>query len=114
MHTAGGHIFDNGNKRLGVLAVDQFLLFNGVYLFLQPEEMKVLAERAADRTTLGISYDEMSAEVSTAFRNSALFRTFRTLDPKLYRLLLNARKSIETHPLMQPGAIPEQAALRGR
>jgi death-on-curing protein len=31
---AGGHIFSNGNKRTAVLALDQFLIANSIYLVL--------------------------------------------------------------------------------
>jgi hypothetical protein len=73
LHIAGGHLFDNGNKRTGVLALDQFLLFNGYFLFLPEPKITALAERTADRRGLRISDEEMLIELRhTIESNSAL------------------------------------------
>jgi prophage maintenance system killer protein len=110
LHTAGGHIFDNGNKRTGVLALDQLLLLNGYFLFLPEPKMTALAERTADRRRLKISDDEMLIELrQTIESNSAPFSQFRKVDPTLYRRLLKVRKRIQEHRLNQPGQRPAQA-----
>ena len=109
LHITGGHIFQNGNKRTGVLALDQFLLLNGVWLFLPEKKMTRLAERTADRKTLNISDEQMLMEIHRALaKNSVPIRVFRAEDMAFYRRLLKVRKMIREHPQMQPGARPVQ------
>lgn len=111
LHITGGHIFANGNKRTGVLALDQFLLLNGVWLFLREGEMTELAVRTADRKALGISDEEMLEEIRSALvQNSAPFREFRSEDMPFYRRLLKVRQKIREHPQLQPNARPVQFA----
>jgi death-on-curing protein len=50
---AGGHIFTNGNKRTAVLALDQFLLANSVYLLVPNLEMEQLAKDTASYRARG-------------------------------------------------------------
>jgi prophage maintenance system killer protein len=110
LHTAGGHIFDDGNKRTGVLALDQLLLFNGYFLFLPEPKMTKLVDRTADRRNLGISDEQMLREIRSAIEsNSAPFSQFRKADPSFYRRLLKVRKRIAEHRFNQPESRPIQA-----
>ena len=75
-----GHIFTNGNKRTAVLAVDQFMLANEVYLTLPNEDMRRLAEHTAEYNIRQENQRDVRERISRLFRdNSTTFReTFHT------------------------------------
>ena len=88
---AGGHIFGNGNKRTGVMALDQFLLANSVYLFLPNEAMYKLAMRTAtyrirneDPQVVKVGISELIRQHSGEFR--LIRKTHSSLWPKLHRV----------------------------
>ena len=85
---AGGHIFNNGNKRTAVLALDQFLHANGVYLMLSNEEIKDLAVLTASyherHEVQAVTVERIRDAIAS---NSVEFRKIRLLHPKLYRRL---------------------------
>lgn len=85
-----GHIFTNGNKRTAVLALDQFLLANEIYLTLSNEQIRELAEDTArynirheNQRDVRVRIAELLRENSISFR--ALFRTNAKLNRRLHR-----------------------------
>jgi death-on-curing protein len=92
---AGGHIFSNGNKRTAVLALDQFLLANSVYLLLSNEDMQQLAERTASYRERNENYKEVMRHISDSIaRESTELRTLRKLNATAYRANLRLKKSL--------------------
>jgi death-on-curing family protein len=92
---AGGHIFSNGNKRTGVLALDQFLLANSVYLLLSNEDIKQLAKSTASYREREEDHKLVKQRISDIIRaESTEFRTVRELNPTAYRRFLRLRRSI--------------------
>ncbi|MFB3813925.1 MAG: type II toxin-antitoxin system death-on-curing family toxin [Terriglobales bacterium] len=108
---AGGHIFTNGNKRTAVLALDQFLHANAIYLFLPNEDMKRLAENTACYKTRGENHKDVIARISSLIKkNSAPFSTVRITDPKTYGEWHAVKNLIRK--ANHPGIRPKQAADR--
>ncbi len=104
---AGGHIFSNGNKRTGVLALDQFLFANSVYLLLSNEDMEQLAKRTASYRERHEDHKQVKqhiADVITA--ESTEFRALRKMNPTAYRRFLRLKKELcefvltFSHPLI--------------
>lgn len=83
-----GHIFGNGNKRTGVLALDQFLAANAIFLNLSNDEAEKLATQTAIYRDRGKTHKEAMLEVATSIRhNSFPFSALRLEDTKFYRYL---------------------------
>lgn len=92
---AGGHIFSNGNKRTGVLALDQFLLANSVYLLLSNEDIKQLAKSTASYREREEDHKQVKQRISDIIRaESVEFRAVRKINPTAYRRFLRLRQSI--------------------
>jgi prophage maintenance system killer protein len=107
---AGGHIFSNGNKRASVLALDQFLSANSIYLFLSNRQIKNDAEKTASYRTRGEDHKNVMARLSRRFeKNSIPFSVVRAFDGVMYRELLEVRKIIRNNELNRPGTRPKQA-----
>lgn len=92
---AGGHIFGNGNKRTAILALDQFLAANSIYLLLPNEAMYALAIRTATYRLNGENPQRLKDIISATIReNSIEFRQLRTREPRMYRRLHRLRRLI--------------------
>ena len=107
---AGGHIFTNGNKRTGVLAVDQFLSANSIYLFLSNRQIRNDAIRTASYRIRGEDHKNVVARLSRRIEdNSTSFAVVRHFDEAMYRQMLATRTLIRENELNIPGARPRQA-----
>jgi len=107
---AGGHIFTNGNKRTGVLALDQFLSANSVYLFLSNRQIRNDAGKTASYRTRGENHKTVIARLSKRIEvNSISFSVVRSFDKKMYRDLLEIRGIIRNNDLNRPGVRPRQS-----
>lgn len=90
-----GHIFTNGNKRTAVLALDQFLLANEIYLTLPNEEMKQLAERTAEYNIRQENQREVRERIARLLQdNSITFRATFNTKPALNRRLHRIKRTI--------------------
>jgi prophage maintenance system killer protein len=111
---AGGHIFSNGNKRASVLALDQFLSANSIYLYLSNRQIKNDAEKTASYRIRGEDHKMVMARLSRRFKsNSIPFSVMRAFDRKMYRELLEVRRVIRNNELNRPGTRPKQAVEAG-
>jgi death-on-curing protein len=96
------HPFYNGNKRTAVIALDHFLLANGLCLALPQSDMYELARRTATCNESGPGHEAMLKEVTGTLRDHCV-----SLDeirgnpefPNLGSLLDNMRTFIRDHPL---------------
>jgi death-on-curing protein len=112
---AGGHIFRNGNKRTAVLAIDQFLMANGIYLLMSNPDMEKLAERTASYRERNENHQAVMREIAAIARdNSFEFRAIRKSHPKQYRRFHQTKNAIRAFHLNQPGIRPLQAAIQQR
>lgn len=107
------HCFQNGNKRTGVLALDQFLIANENVLTIPNDDMYRLARltasyREADRAPKEIM-GLLSAYIA---RNLVPFSVLRNAQSKFYARCVEWRRSIREHPLNAEGALTKQAKLR--
>ena len=94
---AGGHIFSNGNKRTAVLALDQFLLANSVYLLISNKDMEELAKRTASYRVRNEDHKQVKKNIAAAIEADSIeLRALRVTDPKAYRRFLRLRKGIRT------------------
>ena len=92
---AGGHIFTNGNKRTGVLALDQFLLANSIYLLLSNEDMEKLANETASYRERNEDHKQVKQHISDMIAvESVEFKSLRKLNPTAYRRFLRFRRDI--------------------
>lgn len=92
---AGGHIFSNGNKRTGVLALDQFLFANSVYLLLSNEDMEQLAKRTASYRERNEDHKQVKQHISQVIAaESTEFRALRRINPSSYRRFLRFKKEL--------------------
>jgi prophage maintenance system killer protein len=111
---AGGHIFTNGNKRTGVLALDQFLSANSIYLFLSNRQIRHDAEKTASYRTRGENHKTVIAKLSRRIEeNSIPFSVVRSFDQPMYREMLVVRRIIRNNELNRPGTRPKQAIHAG-
>jgi prophage maintenance system killer protein len=107
---AGGHIFTNGNKRTGVLALDQFLSANSLYLFLSNRQVKNDARRTASYRTRGENHKTVIANLSRRIESNTIpFSVVRSFDTQMYRDLLSVRRVIRDNEFNKPGTRPKQA-----
>jgi death-on-curing protein len=95
---AGGHIFGNGNKRTAVIALDQFLIANKIYLVLSNDEVKELAEATASYHERNETQEFAMNRIRSAIAENLIeFRLLRSRH-RLYRRMLGVRKAlIENH-----------------
>lgn len=90
-----GHIFANGNKRTAVLALDQFLLANEIYLTLSNDQIRELAEDTARYNIRREDQRAVRARISQLIReNSIPFRTAFRSNPKLNRRLHRVKRAV--------------------
>ncbi|WP_158792586.1 type II toxin-antitoxin system death-on-curing family toxin [Granulicella sp. L60] len=109
-HIATSHIFQNGNKRTAVLALDQFLSANSVYLMISNPDMEKLAESTADYNERGEPRDALLERLqSTIAKQSIKYGALRKFSNKGYRSILRFRKAIREDSRNQAGAEPRQA-----
>jgi death on curing protein len=113
-HIATSHVFENGNKRTAVIALDQFLLANSVYLLLDNVQMQKLAENTAGYRADGESQDSvMTRLVETIEKTSLQFSSIRKANESRYRALLKFRGLIRKDSRNLEGATPRQATFQG-
>ena len=94
---AGGHIFGNGNKRTAVLALDQFLTANEIYLLLKNEEIRTLAELTASYRERGESVAFARARVLREItQHSIEFRAIRPVNPKMHWTVHRMKRSLRS------------------
>lgn len=92
---AGGHIFGNGNKRTAVLALDQFLTANSIYLLLPNTEMYNLALQTATYRTRQEKPEQVMALISKRLQeNSVEFVRIKSVNLSLYKQLHRVRRLI--------------------
>jgi death-on-curing protein len=92
---AGGHIFSNGNKRTGVLALDQFLLANSVYLLLSNDDMESLAKSTASYREREEDHKDVKERISSIIKSESVeFKAVRKENMAAYRRFLRFRKHI--------------------
>lgn len=92
---AGGHIFGNGNKRTAVLALDQFLLANSIYLLLTNKDIEELAMSTATYRTRNEHPDDVRSRLSQLIEgNSVEFRKIRHANMRLYRRMHRVKNII--------------------
>lgn len=107
------HCFQNGNKRTGVLAIDQFLYANGYMLTIPNDDMYDLARLTASYREQNISPKDMLELISKWVEtNLASFSSLRISQSKFYKVCLQWGRDIRNHPLNAEGAIPAQARLK--
>ena len=107
------HCFHNGNKRTGVLALDQFLYANGFVLALSNVEMYKLAVRTASYRARGTSPEDMLRTISKLIEeNSVPFSALRKAQAKFYSMCVAMRRDIRSDLRNGAHAIPEQARMR--
>lgn len=92
---AGGHIFNNGNKRTAVLALDQFLLANSVYLLLSNEDMEQLAKNTASYRERNEDHKSVKRRISEAITvESTEFRAVKKVNITAYRRFIRIRRNL--------------------
>jgi death-on-curing family protein len=107
------HCFHNGNKRTGVLALDQFLCANGYVLTLPNDDMRRLAEITASYRQRGVGPKEIMELVGKFVQTSSVaFSILKTTQPKFHARCLEWRREIREHPSNAENAIPVQAKIR--
>ena len=94
---AGGHIFGNGNKRTAVLALDQFLWANSIYLLLTNLEIYNLALWTATYRTRNEHPDQVKAEIARRIEEESVeFRLIKATRPAIWKKLNRVRRIIRT------------------
>ncbi len=105
VHIAGGHIFTNGNKRTGVLCLDNFLLGNSRYLTLSNKAIQRMAEWVAMAGEKGIRFADVLATVTKIIERSTIsIYALRKIDMDMYRYALRQKRWIRTDPHNQENA----------
>jgi death-on-curing protein len=113
-HIATSHIFQNGNKRTAVLALDQFLSANSVYLMISNPDMEKLAESTADYNERREPREILLSRLqSTITKQSISYGVLRNFSNKGYRRVLKSRKAIREDWRNQTGVEPRQAIRKG-
>jgi len=107
------HCFQNGNKRTGVLALDQFLYANAYVLTIANDDMYDLARLTASYREKGTSPKDMVDLITDYIElNLVPFSVLRNSQPKFYGDCTEWRRYIRRHPLNLPGVVTKQAKLR--
>jgi death-on-curing protein len=111
---AGGHIFSNGNKRTAVLALDQFLVANSIYLLLSNKQMRNDAEKTASYRTRGESHEFVKRRLTKRFReNSVPFKMVKAFDKGMYKDIVESRQIIKNNELNRQGTEIKQRRPNG-
>jgi prophage maintenance system killer protein len=106
---AGGHIFNNGNKRTAVLALDQFFDANGIYLNLSNDEIKNIAVATASYRLRNEDHQAVKAGLAVSFREHSFpFKAVRLSNPSFYKRLLRIKRLIRQNPFNNADAKPRQ------
>ena len=94
------HPFSNGNKRTAVLAVDLFLLANGIVLALTNKQMYALAKDTAMHNEKGMNCDSLVAKIAAIFSQLSVkisdLKNERGLE-EIYKQARSGRRSIRNH-----------------
>lgn len=103
------HPFHNGNKRTAILALDHFLLGNGLFLIATPQQLYRLASSTATYRERGITHDAMMAEIEKIIRLGMIDISYLKGAPalaELYREAVRSRHEIRGNRLnrRQPGS----------
>jgi death-on-curing family protein len=107
------HCFQNGNKRTGVLALDQFAYANGYVLTIPNHDMYDLARVTASYREQGTSAKDMMTLVAGYVgENLVPYARLRNSQTKFYSRCVKWQNEIRSHPLNAEGAVTEQAKLR--
>jgi death on curing protein len=96
------HCFHNGNKRTAVIALDCFLLANGIVLIWSPTDTYELARMVASYRERGESHEQVLREIAEAIEQNADSLSELSQYPPLRTLhlaLLRNRRYIREHPL---------------
>jgi len=113
-HIATSHIFQNGNKRTAVLALDQFLAANSVYLVIANPTMEKLAESTADYNERGESRQSVLGRLQTTISQESFpYARIRHISETRYRSMLRFRRDIREDYRNEKGAEPRQAIRKG-
>lgn len=106
------HCFHNGNKRTGVLALDQFLYANEYMLTLQNEDMYNLARFTASYREQSISSKEMQRLISRFIAvNIVPFSALEATQPKFHANCVEWMTDIRDNPLNAENAVTDQAKI---
>lgn len=96
----GGHIFGNGNKRTGVLALDIFLAANSVYLTIPNDQMVELAQLTASYNERGEDRQITIDRIRNAIHNNSVeFRQFRKVSLGHYQDIQRSKRVLQKNPL---------------
>jgi death on curing protein len=107
------HCFQNGNKRTGVLALDQFMYANGYVLTIQNDVMYSLAQLTASYREQGTSSKDMLTLIAGYIASHLVpYSTLEVTQAKFYSQCLEWQKDIQENPLNAEGVVTEQAKLR--
>jgi prophage maintenance system killer protein len=108
------HCFNNGNKRTGVLAIDQFLYANSFVLTMTNEDMYGLARVTASYRESGISSKAMMALIAGFVKhNMVAFSALRASQSRFYAQCVEWRRFIRDHPLNSKDAHTQQSLRNG-
>jgi death-on-curing protein len=96
------HCFHNGNKRTAVIALDSFLLANGIVLIWSSTDTYELARMVASYRERGESHEEILREIAKAIEQNVdsllELRQYPSLRA-LHLALVRNRRYIREHPL---------------
>lgn len=95
------HPFANGNKRTAVIAVDAFLMANGVVLAVANDQMYSLAKDTAMHNEKGVNCDQLVSDIARLFADSSV--TISDLKnekglKEIYKQARLGRISVRNHP----------------
>lgn len=95
------HPFANGNKRTAVLAVDLFLLANGIVLALTNKQMYDLAKDTAMHNQKGMDCESLVAKIAATFSVLSVkisdLKNEKGLE-EIYKQARSGRRSVRNHP----------------
>lgn len=107
------HCFQNGNKRTGVLALDQFILANEYVLTIPNDDMYDLARLTASYREQSKSPKEMLALLGSWIELTLVpFERLKTTQSRFHEQCARWAKDIRENPLNAKDAITAQARLR--
>jgi len=96
------HPFYNGNKRTAVLALDAFLVANGLFLVLLNADMYKLAKETATYRERGVSHQQAFQRIVDTLQGSVLPLSQLKKTPgmgALYRAALETKRLVRNNPL---------------
>ena len=95
------HPFANGNKRTAVVAVDLFLVANGILLTLNNDQMRLLAEETAMHNEKGIGCEELVNSIRQQFSEHSVSTDDLKSDKEyegIYAEVNRNKELIRNHP----------------